>query len=332
MRVHSQGVWAGVSWRGVLPEQVIAAGEVWAKGVARRRVGSLKEDMPIRMHTITQISDLHFGRVDPTIADALLADLHAKPPSLLVVSGDLTQRARPPQFRAAMAFLHQCPTPWLMVPGNHDVPAVNLFSRVFTPMANYRLHAQEDLAPVYHDGFMTVVGINTAHGLTQKGGRIGPLQLAQTKEHFDRYAGAGPQMRIVVAHHPLLPSPNQKRRDLVRGAGKALAAFEQMGVDMILSGHFHMTFCGDVRTHHTGVSRSILAVNCGTSTSTRVRHGEPNAYNRIEMDLQRVRISHRAWTGSRFEESAEAIYTRQAIDGGAAEPREQVRVEQLSRR
>lgn len=265
-----------------------------------------------RMHTITQISDLHFGRVNSAIADALLADLHAQPPSLLVVSGDLTQRARPPQFRAAMAFLAKCPTPRLIIPGNHDVPAVNLFSRLFTPMANYRLHAQEDLAPVYHDDFMTVVGINTAHGLTQKGGRIGQLQLAETKEHFDSAAAEGDRLRIVVAHHPFLPSPNQVRRDLVRGAKRALAAFEQMGVDMILSGHFHMTFCGDVRSRHTSVNRSILAVNCGTTTSTRVRHGEPNAYNRIEMGLHRIRISHRSWDGRQFAESSSAIYTRPA--------------------
>ena len=51
------------------------------------------------MKTIAHISDLHFGAAVPVIAEALLAELRAKSPSLIVVSGDLTQRARRSQFK-----------------------------------------------------------------------------------------------------------------------------------------------------------------------------------------------------------------------------------------
>jgi len=40
------------------------------------------------MRAIAHISDLHFGRHDPLIAEALLADLAAEKPDLVAVSGD----------------------------------------------------------------------------------------------------------------------------------------------------------------------------------------------------------------------------------------------------
>ena len=86
------------------------------------------------MRCIAQISDLHFGTEDPAIANGLVDDLRAQNPSLIAVSGDLTQRARGKQFRDASEFLEKLPQPQIVVPGNHDVPLFDLFRRFLSPL------------------------------------------------------------------------------------------------------------------------------------------------------------------------------------------------------
>src|SRR3546814_7549990 len=54
---------------------------------------------PMRM--IAHLSDLHLGRIDERVVTALLADLASAPPNLIVISGDLKQRAKNSQFAAA---------------------------------------------------------------------------------------------------------------------------------------------------------------------------------------------------------------------------------------
>ena len=46
------------------------------------------------MKSVAHISDLHFGRTEPALVEALLAELKALKPSVIAVSGDLTQDAR----------------------------------------------------------------------------------------------------------------------------------------------------------------------------------------------------------------------------------------------
>src|SRR6185503_12471780 len=101
------------------------------------------------MRTIAHISDVHFGRTDPAVVEGLIKDLSEREPSLLVVSGDFTQRARERQYAAAAAFLKRLPAPQLVVPGNHDIPLFDIVRRFFFPLARYRRHITADLRPAY---------------------------------------------------------------------------------------------------------------------------------------------------------------------------------------
>ncbi len=74
------------------------------------------------MHTVAHLSDLHFGRTDPQVVSALTVALQNLNPDLVVISGDLTQRAKHSEFREARTFIAQLPGETLVVPGNHDVP------------------------------------------------------------------------------------------------------------------------------------------------------------------------------------------------------------------
>ena len=74
------------------------------------------------MRRIAHLSDLHFGRDRPELLDPLVEAVNDLSPDLAAISGDLTQRARPAQFRAARDFIDRLEAPVLAVPGNHDVP------------------------------------------------------------------------------------------------------------------------------------------------------------------------------------------------------------------
>jgi len=268
------------------------------------------------MRTIAHISDIHFGRDDPPVAEALVSELHEHKPSLVVMSGDFTQRARAGQYKRAAEYMARLPGPQLVVPGNHDIPLFNVFARFFWPLYNYRKYITKDLRPVYDDPELLVVGINTARSFTfdkdgfWKDGRISEEQLLDVKlKACDRPAS---QFKVVVTHHPFIPPPKERPHGIVHGAREALDQFEQCNIDMCLAGHLHMGYSGDVRTHHEAVKRSILSVQAGTAISTR-RRDEPNAYNLITINGEHVTIQVHAWDGRQFAKALRTHFTR--MDG-----------------
>ena len=97
------------------------------------------------MRTIVHLSDIHFGTVDDAVCEGVVADVREQQPNLVVMSGDFTQRARAGQYRAAMDFMRRLPQPQLVVPGNHDIPLFDVFTRFFRPMRNYTAHVTKDL-------------------------------------------------------------------------------------------------------------------------------------------------------------------------------------------
>jgi predicted MPP superfamily phosphohydrolase len=131
------------------------------------------------MRTLVHVSDLHFGRVDAGLLDPLRAAIEQARPDVVVVSGDLTQRARTKQFREAAAFLRTLPQPQVVVPGNHDVPLYDVVRRFAAPLVRFREHIEAEEFPTVIDGEIAVVGINTARSFTFKDGRINRAQVAE---------------------------------------------------------------------------------------------------------------------------------------------------------
>jgi 3',5'-cyclic AMP phosphodiesterase CpdA len=172
------------------------------------------------MRTIVHLSDLHFGRVDPDLLRPLQQLVTRLAPDVVVVSGDLTQRARTEEFKAARAWLDTLPGPQIVVPGNHDIPLYNVASRFLTPLRKYTRYVTLDLAPEYVDEEIAILGINTARSLTFKDGRVNKEQLAQMRQ---RMQAAGPDhTRIIVTHHPFdLPELRQGRPGRPRADGDA---------------------------------------------------------------------------------------------------------------
>jgi 3',5'-cyclic AMP phosphodiesterase CpdA len=256
------------------------------------------------MRTLVHLSDLHFGRVDKQLLAPLARAVRAAAPHLVVVSGDLTQRAKSAEFRDARRFLDTLPAPVLVVPGNHDVPLYNLFQRFFQPLGKYRRYIAPDVEPCFIDAELAVLGINTARSSVFKGGRINAAQIARIRT---RFAALGRDVtRIVVTHHPFDLPPGHGARAIVGRARLAMQAFADCGADILLAGHLHASHAGDTAARY---DVSALFVQAGTATSVRGR-GEANSYNVLRIERGRVEVEHCAWNGADFTVANRTSFAR----------------------
>ena len=262
------------------------------------------------MTRIAHLSDLHFGRVDGRVADAVADDVRRFDPHLVVVSGDLTQRAKPAEFVAARAFLDRLKDPRVVVPGNHDIPLFNLVWRFLFPLRRWRRYVGEDLSPFHQGDGVTVLGINTARSFTWKNGRVSAEQMQLIRERLCPVAPGS--FKIVVTHHPFLPSGARKRGAVVGRADEAMRALDACRVDMILSGHLHVSEAAATHAFYRIENHSALMIQAGTATSNRTRT-EKNSYNAITIEEGVVTIVVRRWNGSSFASEPSQEYAR--VDG-----------------
>jgi 3',5'-cyclic AMP phosphodiesterase CpdA len=277
------------------------------------------------VRTIAHISDLHFGRIDAPVAEGLVEDLKLRDPTLLVMSGDFTQRARSLQYQQAASFISRLPQPQLVVPGNHDIPLWDVFGRFLFPLNRYQKYISPDLFPEYRDDELLVLGVNTARSFTRTSGWINPPQIDYLRQ---RTANSSPKMlKVLVTHHPFIPPPRKPDADVLVDGEQALRQIEDCGFDLLLAGHLHLAYHDDVRAHHRSASRFALSVQAGTATSTR-RRGEPNAYNWITLSHDLITVAVRAWNGNAFKES---LVTRYEKSSGQWQPVVQVPVDQLAK-
>ncbi len=247
------------------------------------------------MRTLVHLSDLHFGRVDERLLGPLISAVAEINPDLVAVSGDLTQRARSQQFREARAFLDALPQPQIVVPGNHDVPLHNVFTRFARPLDKYKRHITGDLEPVYLDDEIVVVGVNTARSLTIKGGRINEDQVARVREQL---CGSDDKLvKTVVTHHPFDLPEGHHDRDLVGRAQMAMTGLADCGADLFLAGHLHFSHTGHTAKRYNLRGHSALVVQAGTASSTRGR-GEANSFNVIRIDRPGITVEKLLWQAS----------------------------------
>ena len=279
------------------------------------------------MTRIAHLSDIHFGANDEKIVAATEAWLQKRQPDLVIISGDLTQRAREGQFRAASAYLNRLRAAGLKVltiPGNHDVPLYDVVRRFAAPLHRYRKYISTDLCPWFEDDSVAVLGINTARSLTIKDGRINHEQIQMMHERFGQVAAS--KTRILVTHHPLFAMPIGKGSELTEAVGRhenAVKATCAAGVHIALAGHFHRTYAASA-SKMVETAGTALVIQAGTATSTRLRNAEPQSFNWLHVERRdRIALQVIVWNGSSFADGSESHFDFDgqewsAVDSSAA--------------
>lgn len=237
------------------------------------------------MQRILHFSDLHFGALRAETVEPLIAISSELTPDAIVVSGDLTQRARPRQFEEARTFLARLPCRrQLVVPGNHDVPLWNLLLRVFSPRARFDHYVTRDPFPTLVDRELAIVGLDTARSLTSNG----RVSMSQIEVILGRFRDAPPHaLRVLVCHHPFVVPVDGPAGKRARRSDTALAALVEYEVDLLLTGHRHLPWVSPLGT-------DLLTVHAGTTTSSRTR-GVENSFNEIIVDRDHVVVRRFLW-------------------------------------
>jgi 3',5'-cyclic AMP phosphodiesterase CpdA len=260
---------------------------------------------------IIHLSDLHFGTVFNHVVNPLLRTIEALSPDLVVVSGDLTQRAKKWEFAEAADFLDKVNVPKLIVPGNHDIPLFNLYRRFLKPLKRFGHFLKERGLTVYSGNKIFVLGLNTARSFTWKEGDISEEQLMQLEESFK---DCPPESyKIVVMHHPIWACRGQKRINVMDRSEEALALFHSLQIDAVLTGHLHRdTSCRPIVIRSDN-PHTLLLIQAGTALSSRTR-GVPNSFNCIVLSSDHINLIPYRWTESKsaFEQMDCLSYKRRA--------------------
>lgn len=231
------------------------------------------------MTLLLHISDPHFGTEVAPVVEALVRLSRELRPDLVVLSGDITQRARQAQFAAARAFIEQLGAPaHLAIPGNHDLPLFNLAARFHDPYAGFKASFGQELEPSFSSVDCLVLGVKTTRRYRHVDGEISDEQRQRIAE---RLVKASPeQLRVVVLHQPVtVPRPTEMK-NVVHGHTAAVKSWAAAGADLLLAGHIHLPFMLPLH-EELGLERRVWAVNAGTAVSSRVRYDAGNSVNVI---------------------------------------------------
>ncbi len=232
------------------------------------------------MSILLHISDTHFGTEQAPVVAALETLARERLPDVLVFSGDITQRAQPAEFASARRLCERLGIRrMLALPGNHDIPLLDLFARAFRPYHRYLAEFGPRLESTLATDDFLVIGVNTTRAGRHKNGEVSTEQVQRVARELR--AARPTQLRIVVTHQPAAVLRAEDEPDRLRGADEALQAWSRAGADLVLGGHIHLPFVMDLAGAPVPTPRPMWCVQAGTAVSSRVRHGTCNSVNLI---------------------------------------------------
>ena len=228
---------------------------------------------------IIHFSDLHFGRIH----DQVLTDLekflndNSEIITLVILTGDLTQRAKKEQFIAAKEFLSKIKVPVFVVPGNHDVPLYNLFLRFFSPFSRYRKYMGNLISNFYEDEHVAIFGLWTVNPLKVEEGKIRESDILLVTEKFKSIPDH--KIKILAGHHPIATYEDPKIK-------KLFEKLIELRPDFLMWGHDHQS---SITYFDEKTKMFPILMAAGTTVSSRVRV-EANSFNLITINDSDVLI------------------------------------------
>ncbi len=232
---------------------------------------------------LLHLSDVHFGTERPECIEAIQKFCQIHHPEAVVISGDLTQRARFKQFLECRQFLDQLNIPYFTVPGNHDIPLYHVWHRVFSPFALYQLFLGSLESTLMTENFY-LIGVNTIRRRAHTKGHVSLQQIQEVNEKLEQ----APQnkLKIIVSHQPFYTAVKDRHEnDCPDLAQMAIEIWGKSGLFALLHGHLHHVAVFDLnQIYHLNLQHPIYEVHAGTATSKRLYRGTPNSFNTILAD------------------------------------------------
>ena len=232
---------------------------------------------------IAHLSDPHFGTILPGVREGLIASLMDINPDLILLTGDITQRARRWQFREAKEFTHQLPdTDLIAVPGNHDIPLLNFLVRLFDPYRGFKKYFKDQLERDHFHGDVVVAGLNSTSRWRHVQGDFNLQRLE------NRLKSVQPRAKVLIAafHHPMDCRRPQDEKNLLCSREGAISLFDRYEVDLMIGGHIHDPYVTLSKVRYPNTRRNMVIGVAGTCTSWRTRADSPNSFNLIEVDTR----------------------------------------------
>jgi 3',5'-cyclic AMP phosphodiesterase CpdA len=257
---------------------------------------------------LLHVSDLHFGKPSVLVqVEALEAIVERERFDVIVISGDLSQRTRRREFGRARDFVRNAErhAPVFVVPGNHDVAwwtspmGLGSYRAMFS---RYRAFVRQELEPVRRSPGLTLVGLNSAHGiqpytLTTRPrdlsvvGALRPEQFARARREFE--ASLAGDVRVLVFHHNLLRGKLSNRWGLANRAG-GIEQAAATGAEVVLCGHDH-----EARIEQVAAGGRRFVVSTPNTLTDRVRGGALAQFHAIEADARSIAVEPWVWNEPR---------------------------------
>lgn len=246
--------------------------------------------------TIVHCSDLHFGSgYRPELGEDLVEQINEVNPDLVVVSGDLTMRARSEQFEAARKLLLQFNAPLLVIPGNHDVPLYAFWDRAMHPFDNYRRFIEDLNAGPIRLKNVALFGMNTVNPWRHQQGKIRLRELAELERWMADVPGE--TWKLAVVHQQFADIPRHERPGIYPHAEARLRRISEAGVHAVLHGHVHYHHVASSAEFYPGIQRPVVLVCAGTPTSLRTRGATlSNNFNILKFYKQNFEVHQCNWT------------------------------------
>jgi 3',5'-cyclic AMP phosphodiesterase CpdA len=172
----------------------------------------------------------------------IVADLKARAPDHIAVTGDLVNIALAGEFIAARAWLAALGSPRdvTVVPGNHDVYVPATARNPHLLWGDYMLGENDWAFPfLRRRGPLALIGLSSAVPTApfMATGRLGAEQIAVLAELLERCGDDG-LFRVVLIHHPPRSLPSRRFKRLLDGA-ELRAVLARHGAELVIHGHDH---------------------------------------------------------------------------------------------
>ncbi|MFC3101013.1 metallophosphoesterase [Altererythrobacter lauratis] len=242
------------------------------------------------------LSDVHFGHEDAHALDWVKAEIAARRPDAVAITGDITMRARPHEFAAAKRWIHSLDVPVTVEPGNHDLPGYHLPSRYLNPLGRFRAFREvvERRIELARPGLpgIALVPLNSnvpaQPRFNWSKGWISGRALADCLTQIDALPAG--MRALVTVHHPLREAGTHGTA-LTRGGAAALVELARRNVVGVLSGHVHDAFDIMEPTPY-GAVRMI-----GAGTLSRRLRTTPASFNELAWDGAQLTVTVRNLAG-----------------------------------